>query len=460
MEGYLIHSKTKTNIFGAIHQLVFAPKSIYPLITFRILFGALMFFGTTRFMMNGWIEKLYIEPKYHFKFYGFEWVENLSTSGLYNVHYIILISSLFIAIGFLYRISIITFLLSFTYVELIDATNYLNHYYLVILLAFLLAFSPANAFCSIDAICFPRIKRVKIPAWCINIIIAQLCIVYFYAGLAKLNYDWLVRAMPLSIWLPEHIDIPLIGYFLKFGITAKLFSWFGAFYDLTIWIFLLVKKSRPIAYLFVIVFHLMTWMLFNIGLFPWIMIFSTLIFFSPEFHEKFYRKFIPKKEFYNQVIAKKNKYILTLIVPYILFQLLFPLRSYFYEGNVLWHEQGYRFSWRVMVVEKSGTATFFIKDKESRNSAEIYNTRYLTDFQEKQMCIQPDFILQFAKIIITDYENEYNEKIDLENTEITADVFVALNRRTSSRFINPTVNLLEINSSTPKEDWILPFKER
>jgi hypothetical protein len=52
--------------------------------------------------------------------------------------------------------------------------------------------------------------------------------VYFFAGVAKLNYDWLFRAMPLRIWLPPHIGLTLIGPLMDETWVAYAFSWFGA----------------------------------------------------------------------------------------------------------------------------------------------------------------------------------------------------------------------------------------
>ncbi|NJL75836.1 MAG: HTTM domain-containing protein [Saprospiraceae bacterium] len=89
--------------------------------------------------------------------------------------------------------------------------------------------------------------------------------------------------MPLAIWLPTKADFPILGSLFAQPLTAHLFSWFGAIYDLTIPFFLLNTYTRPFAYIAVITFHVLTKMLFNIGLFPWIMIFSTLIFFSYKF---------------------------------------------------------------------------------------------------------------------------------------------------------------------------------
>lgn len=177
------------------------PILINPLITFRFLFGMLMAVGAIRFMLSDWIQKLYVEPTFFFKFYGFEWVTVPSETGCYILYLLIAISALGIALGAFYRLSAIVFFVTFTYSELLDATNYLNHYYLVILLSFLLIFLPAHKKYSVDVWRKPAIKTDKVPAWTIYIIIFQLCCVYFFAGLAKLNPDWLFRAMPMAIWL-------------------------------------------------------------------------------------------------------------------------------------------------------------------------------------------------------------------------------------------------------------------
>lgn len=274
------------------HPFSVALVSSVPLATFRVLFGALMVFGTVRFWANGWIEKLYLEPTFFFKFYGFEWVTMPGEVEIYWLFALVMVSALGVMLGLFYRLSAILFFFSFSWTQLIDATNYLNHYYLVCILAFLLVFLPANCIYSLDALRKPQIKTLKIPAWCIQILIFQFCCVYFYAGLAKLNYAWLFRAMPMAIWLPERIDTPLLGYFFQFKWVAFAFSWAGAIYDLTIWLFLLNRKTRLMAYVFVVIFHVLTKVLFNIGLFPVIMIFGTLIFFSGEWHEKLWERLV------------------------------------------------------------------------------------------------------------------------------------------------------------------------
>ncbi len=424
--------------------------SIAPLITFRILFGALMMLGTIRFAYQGWIERLYLEPKLFFKFYGFEWVQMPGEMGMYLLFTVAAISAGMIMLGLFYRLATILFFLSFTYIELIDATNYLNHYYLVCLFAFLLIFLPAHRAYSLDTWRKPHLVQSHVPAWTINILIFQLTVVYTCAGIAKLNPDWLFKAMPLAIWLPEHTDIPILGYFFQFKWVAYLFSWGGAIYDLSIAYFLMHKRTRLFAYLLVILFHGMTYLLFNIGLFPFIMIFSTLIFFPASFHTNILRYTIPPSFHHTSQLTLRSSQNYLLIF-FCLLQLLLPFRHLLYPGNVLWTEEGYRFAWRVMLVEKNGQAIFHIKDPTTGRSTDIINGQYLTKFQEKQMSIQPDFMLQFAHHL----KKEYQMKHGIEQPIITVDAHISLNARPSKRLIDPNINLAAIHDSFKPKEWIL-----
>ena len=157
-----------------------------PLAVFRILFGLLMLYALLRFWANDWIETLYINPKFHFKYFGFSWVSDLGVFN-YLIYIICIISCIGIILGYRYRISIITFFLIFTYIELIDKTTYLNHYYFISSISFLMCFLPLNSIYSIDSNLGKKYNRV--PKWTVDSIKLLICIVYFYAGLAKLNSD-------------------------------------------------------------------------------------------------------------------------------------------------------------------------------------------------------------------------------------------------------------------------------
>ncbi len=452
----------------AIKKHITGRTSIAPLAVFRFLFGLIMLVSIVRFTANGWIYDLYVKPDYFFTFYGFDWVVPLGETGMYLLFLGIGLAALSIMLGYFYRFGIILFFLAFTYVELIDKTNYLNHYYFVSIVSFLLMFVPANRSFSLDVLRKPSLRREYVPAWTINIFKLQLGLVYFFAGVAKLNPDWLLNAMPLQIWLPANADIPIVGPLLEYTASAYIFSWAGAFYDLTIAFFLLWKRTRIFAYLAVIGFHMFTWFLFQIGMFPFIMILCTLIFFSADFHKKVIRlisslaKYFPfslpeskpakKKDF--QLTKSTGGIISGILIIHFILQLLLPLRFMLYPGNLFWTEQGFRFSWRVMLMEKAGHATFHMKNPETGNEWQVRNWDYLTPEQEKEMSSRPDMILQFAHYLEDEYQKNFSGDV-----EITVTSNVTLNGRRSQPLIDPNVDLTEQERGFAHKDWILPFNE-
>jgi hypothetical protein len=348
--------------------------------------------------------------------------------------------------------------LAFTYTELWDISYYLNHYYAVSLFSFLLCFLPAHCIYSVDSTSKPSIYQALIPRYYILLLQFQIAIIYLYAGIAKIQYDWLIQALPLSLWLPSHSDLPIIGNLLSARWTSYVFSWFGMLYDCTIPLFLSLQTTRIYAYIAVICFHTITGILFQIGVFPLVMIVLTLVFFPPEQLLQIINRTFSL--FNTSVKVRANTYkstsfsihpiIYSSLIAYCLFQLLFPFRYVLYPGNVYWTEQGYRFGWRVMLIEKSGYTQFTIKDSLTGKKGIIDNAEWLTNHQEKQMSMQPDLIVQFAHTLSTYYQkNGYTHPI------ITADSWVTLNGRKSYRFIDPSINLASINDSWFHKEWIL-----
>ena len=220
-------------------------RPIAPLAVLRIAFGAILFISTLRFILKGWVDEFYVKPIVHFPFYGFAWLQPLPAAGMHLVFGFMLAAALFITLGLFYKTATALFLLCFTYVELLDKTYYLNHYYFVSVFTFLLLLVPSNGALSLDARRKTSLRVTHVPAWTILIFQAQLILVYFFAGLSKLTPDWLIHAMPLRIWLPANTNIPLIGPLLDKVWVAYAFSWFGAIFDLTIGFFLLNRKHAP-----------------------------------------------------------------------------------------------------------------------------------------------------------------------------------------------------------------------
>lgn len=433
--------------------------SAAPLAVFRIALGFLIFAGIIRCWAKGWIHELYIQPKHFFPFYGFEFIRPLGEY-TYLLFAFCGICALLVGIGLFYRVASIGLFLSFTYIELIDKSTYLNHYYFISMLCLMAASLPAGSFFSVDSARSRKLAAQEIPQWCLDSLKCFVCIVYLYAGLAKLNSDWLFHAQPLKIWLPAKNDLPVIGALFNFEWTAYAFSWMGCLYDLSIPFLLLNGRTREFAYIAVIIFHILTSMLFPIGMFPYIMMATALIFFPSEFHEKILqgiRKVMGIRERHlvpNQTYQYPRRYaglVQACFAVFLLLQVLLPWRYLLYPGELFWTEEGYRFSWRVMLIEKAGYAQFIIRDATGK-VAMVDNREFLTPLQEKMMSTQPDMVLQYAHIL----EEHFVSK-GYVSPAIHVDSYVTLNGRLGKPLIDPQTNLVNEKESLLHKTWLLPF---
>jgi vitamin K-dependent gamma-carboxylase len=136
---------------------------------------------------------------------------------------------------------------------------------------------------------------------------------------------------------------------------------------------------------------------------------------------------------------------------YLASQIVIPLRTHLYGGNVLWHEQGMRFSWRVMARSKNGSVTFLVRDPASGRTWTLYPKRYLTPVQEREMAAQPDLILQLAHHIARDFAAR-----GYPNVEVRADAHASLNGRPAARLLDPDIDLARERDGLGPKPWITP----
>lgn len=433
------------------------PVDAASLAFFRIVFGCIMLYSQLRFLIKGWVHFFYVKPHFFFKYYGFYWVRLLPGAWIYLPWLLMILCLVMIIVGKYYRWAMTAFFLLFSYTELLDLTNYLNHYYLITLLSFLMIFLPMNAVFSLDA--KRSGGRSQVPRWTLTVLRLQVGLVYFFAGVAKIKPDWLIHAEPMKIWLGTCGNIPVIGRLLATNFTAYLFSWAGMLFDLTATFFLLNKRTRPYEYLLIIVFHSLTMWLFYIGIFPLVMMGAALIFFSPSVHRRALEKCLPFLDVretgrVGQSVMRYGKGYAIFFVTYFCWQFLMPLRYLLYPGNVLWTEQGFRYAWNVMLMEKDGYAEFEVKDKVTNQHYLEYPKKNLTPLQEKMMTTQPDMILQYAHFLARQYEQRLHHPM-----AVYVYSYVSLNQREGQLYIDPDTDLsAEKDSFLPKR-WILPEKK-
>jgi hypothetical protein len=442
-----------------IRHALFRPIDIASLVAFRILFGALMLAGTVRFVAKGWVHDLYIQPDFFFSYYGFSWVEPWPAWGMYLHVAVMGLLALCIALGLFYRVSIALFFAAFTYVELIDQTNYLNHYYFISLVSLLMIFLPLHRAWSIDSWRRPGLRRDTVPAWVRYVLLGQIAVVYVFAGVAKLNPDWLFAAEPLRTWLQARSGMSLMGLLFDQAWVAYAMSWAGAAFDLTIVGWLLWHRTRPVAYVAVVGFHGMTGWLFNIGMFPWIMITATLLFFPPDWPRRWIRAFSGGKTVASPAPRNRpgsprwmRRLGVALVAGYFAIQLLVPLRQHLYPGRAAWTGEGFNFAWNVMLVEKTGRVEFVVASRASDRVWTVEPADYLTPLQVKMMSTQPHLIQRFAHYLGRRFRARENEDV-----AVHARAYASLNGRRSRLLIDPSVDLIKQPISLRPKPWIRPL---
>jgi hypothetical protein len=283
---------------------------------------------------------------------------------------------------------------------------------------------------------------------------------YFFGGIAKINADWL-RGEPLRTWLASDTDFPIIGPYFTEDWMIYIMSYSGLLFDLLIVPGLLFKRTRPWAFLFMILFNLMNARLFEIGIFPWFMIFATLIFFHPSWPRRLMRAWNPSKEQRPLFIADnwnpaatagRQKLVLAALGLWAGVQILAPLRHLAIPGSVHWTEEGHKYSWHMKLRTKRSKANIFVVDKRTNELIMIDLRDYLTMAQIRKMPGQPDMLWQFCRML----KEKFAEKG--RDVSVHADVRVTLNGRKYQPMVSPDIDI----SAVPRpvlghSDWILPL---
>ena len=449
---------------------LFQPIDSSFLVVFRIGFAVIMFWEVIRYWSHDWIHQFYIEPEFYFKYYGFEWVHPWPGDGMYY-HFIVMgLLAVFIGIGFLYRLSTLLFFLAFSYLFFIDQARYLNHFYMVILINFLLMIMPANRSFSVDAKIWPKLRSDSVPGWTLWMLRAQFEIIYIYAGLVKINSDWL-NLEPLRMWLSTRSDMPLIGYLYTQDWAVAIAAYGVILLHVIGAPLLLWKRTRLAVFIIYAAFHILNHFTFNIGIFPWLTLFGTLVFFDPDWPRQLKIKIIQymrpanrsgevaMHSVANQAVMTTSNLaqnsLLVFFAAWFAYQILFPLRHFLYPGNVSWTEEGHRFAWQMKLRDKEAFADFAILDPATKQSWYVEPEPYLTEKQARKMPTQPDMILQFAHFL----EKKWKQDYDLDNVEIMVNNYVSLNGREPAPMVNPSIDLTKIERNLSHADWVLPLRE-
>lgn len=465
------------------YKSLFRPVAIDTLVFLRIALGLL---GGLDILVNGiyyhWYKGSF--DGFTFRYYGFEWVHPLPEP-FFSLFFIVgFLLGMAVALGWRFKFTAPLFALAFTYFFLLEKAHYLNHAYLFTWLAWLLVLTPAWREFSLDIRRNPDEWSPRAPAWSVFLFPLLMGIVYFFGGIAKMNHDWLIKAMPLHMWLKVRSDMPILGPLWAQETTAYVMAWGGMLLDFTVAFLLLHRRLRWVALGFLVMFHATNHLIFNIGIFPYLSMVLTSMFFAPDWPKRFVcwvasfragslvQRWLVKWQgivgtnrtepatsadlpftrhtSYWQFSLSKAKPVLLLLSILIIVHCLLPLRHWTFDSDVNWSEEGHRYSWRMMLRSKYGTGTYRLVDKATGETERIHPLDSLNSRQYRKMVTHPDMILQYANHL-------HSMRIAAgQDVEVYGDFKVSLNGREMHTYVDGGVDLATIEWTWfTKKDWVL-----
>ena len=455
------HTEPTAALGTRLSRALNAPISIQSLVATRVLFGAILLWDYFRYVNYTRIERYYVNTDYTFPYFGLDFIQPLPDPWIYYAWGLVGLSSFLVMIGAFYRVAIVTFILSFGYFFLLDRTQYLNHNYMVLLYAVLLAVSPANRAFSVDAWLKPHIRALTIPYWPVAALRLQTEVILVFAGIVKITDDWL-RGEPLRMWMQERIgDIPLASLFqwdwvvMAAASGVVLLHIVGA--PLLLW-----RKTRLWIFLIYVMFHVSNAIFFNIGIFPWLTIAVTLIFFDPDWPQRLLRRTLglvedlpPMPPPPRLTLPGLGRAGLLALGLWFTVQLALPVRQAAFPNLVGWTGDGHRFSWRMRIYDRSGRGYFRVVAPAGRTWI-IEPEELLTRRQARNILTRPDLIHDFAKLL----ESEFARK-GFADVAVYGHIRVSLNGRPMQDFVDSEVDLTKAGYNLfGPDDWVLPIETR
>jgi hypothetical protein len=218
-----------------------------------------------------------------------------------------------------------------------------------------------------------------------------------------------------------------------------------------------------------LLFHLSNNYLFSIGVFPWFMLASTVLFLEPDWPRKLSDGGDRLSELIDTLGAhdepdrhgpdrhaldqhsgdRSHARVKWLMGAYFAYMLLMPLRNHLYPGDVAWTEEGHNFSWRMKLRNKDGHFTLRVRDKNSGAQWVVDPSSQLGDRQLRKAIGRPDMLLQYVHYLRDAYQRDFGMDV-----AIYADAFASLNYRPEARIVDPQIDLARESHTFLHAPWI------
>ncbi|KAL7981310.1 hypothetical protein Chor_002206 [Crotalus horridus] len=423
-----------------------------------------------------YLDHKYLDGLQVCRFPLFNFLEPLPLDWMYLVYTVMLLGAVGIMLGCFYRLSCLLFLLPYWYIFFLDKTTWNNHSYLYGLLGFQLLFMNADRYWSVDGLWHPRKRNAHVPLWNYTILRTQIFIVYFIAGIKKLDADW-VEGYSMGS-LGRHWLFSPFRLLLSEELTSLLVVHGGGLVlDLTAGFLLFLDATRPAALFFVSYFHCMNSQLFSIGMFSYTMLATSPLFCYPDWPRRLiarfpvcFQKFLPLTKppqrslecVYLEMeqqrprgtarkLGLRQKLGAIFTILYIMEQFFLPYSHFITKGYNNWTNGLYGYSWDMMVHSRSHQHVKITYRDSHTGEIGYLNPGVFT--QSRRWKDHADMLKQYATCLGHLLHN-YN----VSEPEIYFDVWVSINDRFQQRLFDPNTDIVQAHwSPFQKTPWLKPL---
>ncbi|XP_067168603.1 vitamin K-dependent gamma-carboxylase [Apteryx mantelli] len=450
-------------------RLLHRPADPAALGAFRCAFGLLMALDIPQERGLGHLDQRFLDGLEVCRFPLLPFLAPLPLDWMYLLYAIMFLGALGIMAGCCYRLSCLAFLGPYWYVFLLDKTAWNNHSYLYGLLAFQLALLGADRYGSVDGLFRPHKRNAHVPLWNYTLLRAQIFIVYFIAGLKKLDADW-VGGYSMGSLARHWLFAPFKLVLSEEATSLLVVHGGGLLLDLSAGFLLFFDATRPVALVFVTYFHCMNSQLFSIGMFPYTMLASSGLFCEASWPRRlcarcpgWLRRALPSTApprpsadcAYGGRRARRPRprqhlaALFTLL--YVLEQFFLPYSHFITQGYNNWTNGLYGYSWDMMVHSR-----FHQHVKITYRDGLTGEVGYLKPgvfTQSRRWKDHADMLKQYSACL-----SHLLPRYNVSQPQIYFDVWVSINDRFQQRLVDPRVDIVQAEWSpwhpTP---WLLPL---
>lgn len=429
----------------------------HSLAVFRIALGALLVIDCWRFIRHDRVFRYWVQPDFHFTYPGFGWVAPLPEPWIHLAWLAMGGFAVLVTIGLFYRVAIVALTVSFTYFFLLDRAEYLNHFYLVILFLILMCFLPAHRVWSLDARFWPRQGTRTVPYAAVFVLRTQMEIMLVFAGLVKITPDWLAGE-PLGLWLRAQADDFPFGWLFQYDAVIIAGTWGTIALHVLGAPLLLWQRTRLAVFLVYCLFHSLNAMFFNIGIFPWLTIAATTIFFAPDWPARLLERLgshrsTPEPEVARAPAGRLHPVAMAAIAGWIAVQIFLPLRAGLFPTEVRWSGDGHELSWRMRIYDRVAEGRFIVS-VPGGDTWVVDPEEFLTPRQTGKMLVRPDMIHQFAQHLEALWREAGHGDVI-----VRAEIWKSLNGRPAQLFVDPETDLTAVPFNHFRPDpWVRPLE--